>query len=70
VNEYFYKNPEAIKNVVFNPLQIFKRNDLDVPIFTRSFDNYHSFAHFNNSVSVFDISSPFSNYTLGYNLIK
>lgn len=70
VNEYLYKNPAEIDSVVFNPTQIFKRNDADVPIFTRSFDNYHSFAHCNNTVSLFNFSSPFSNYTLSYNLIK
>ena len=70
VNQYLYKNPTETHNVVFNPPQIFKRNDLNVPIFTRSFDNYHAFAHCNSSVSLFQFSSPFSNYTLSYNLIK
>lgn len=70
VNEYLYKNPADTHSVVFNPTQIFKRNDSDVPIFTRSFDDYHNFAHCNNTVSYFQFSSPFSNYTLSYSLIK
>jgi hypothetical protein len=55
---------------VFNPTQIFKRNDQNVPIFVRSFDNYHCFAHWVTGVSLLKIGAPFSNYTLSYNLIK
>ena len=65
-----YQNPEETHNVVFNPSQIFKRNDLDVPVFIRSFDHYHSYAHCNNSVSYFEFGAAFANYTLSYNFIK
>lgn len=70
VNAHFFRNPKEFNNLVFNPTQIFKRNDANVPILTRSFDNYHSFGHCNNTVSFFNFSSPFSNYSLSYNLIK
>ena len=52
------------------PPQIFTRNNLDVPIFTRVFDLMHSFAHASNLFSCFDLTFPLSNYTLSFNLVK
>ncbi len=43
---------------------------MDVPIFTRTYDQLHSGMHFANLVSAFDASFPLSNYTLSFNLIK
>jgi hypothetical protein len=56
---------------VYQPIQIFTRNSLDVPVFTRVYDILHSFAHMSNVwSSCFDLTYPLSNYTLSYNLIK
>jgi hypothetical protein len=56
---------------VYQPIQIFTRNNLDVPVFTRVYDILHSFAHMSNVwSSCFDLTYPLSNYTLSYNLAK
>lgn len=52
------------------PTQIFTRNYLDVPMFTRIYDLLHSFAHATNSYSCMDLGFPLSNYTISYKLIK
>ena len=55
---------------MFHPPQIFTRNNLDVPIFTRVYDVMHSFTHIANLFSVFGFTFPMSNYSLSYKLIK
>lgn len=55
---------------IYQPLQIFTRNCLDVPVVTRVYDIFHSFMHMSSMWSYFDITFPLSNYTLSYNLIK
>ena len=50
--------------------QIFTRNNLDVPIFTRAYDMMHSFAHASQLYSFLRITFPLSNYTISYNLVK
>ena len=52
------------------PTQIFTRNNLDVPVFTRCYDLLHSFAHASNLFSVFDITFPLSNYSVSYAMMK
>ena len=54
----------------YQPIQIFTRNHLQVPITTRVYDILHSFAHMTNSWSCYDLTYPLSNYTMSYNLIK
>ena len=70
VEEHLIKNYEKRHTFIYQPPQIFTRNNLDVPIFTRVYDMMHSFAHCSNLFSVFDITFPLSNYTLSYKLIK
>jgi hypothetical protein len=55
---------------IYAPNQIYTRNHLDVPIFTRTFDQLHSSMHHSNLLSIFDASFPLSNYTLSFNMIK
>ena len=43
---------------------------MNVPILTRVYDVMHSFAHCGNLYSFFNLTFPFLNYTLSYNLIK
>lgn len=43
---------------------------MEVPVFTRVFDIFHSFTHMSNQYSCFDLTYPLSNYSLSYNLIK
>lgn len=57
-------------NTIYQPNQIFTRNNLDVPIITRTYDILHSFAHTSNLLSFWKMSFPLSNYSLSYNLIK
>lgn len=70
VNAHLYKNPEQANKTVFCPTMIFKLNDMDVPILTRTFDHFHCLAHYTSTVSAFDLSLPFSNYSVSYPLIK
>lgn len=56
--------------LIYSPTQIFTRNNLDVPMFTRIYDILHSFAHVSNLFSFFDLTFPLSNYTISYKLIK
>lgn len=66
-------NPENYprrEKFIYQPNQIFTRNHLDVPIFTRTYDQLHSCMHHCNLLSFFDAGFPLSNYTLSYNLIK
>lgn len=46
------------------------RNNLHVPIITRVHDMMHSFAHCSNLFSLFNITFPYSNYSLSYCLAK
>lgn len=55
---------------IYAPNQIFTRNHLDVPIFSRTYDQLHSCMHHSNLLSVIDAGFPLSNYTLSFNLIK
>lgn len=55
---------------MYQPIQIFTRNNLDVPVFTRVYDILHSFAHMSNMWSCYDLTYSLSNYTLSYKLIK
>jgi hypothetical protein len=70
VNSYIYKNPDRAYKTVFIPTMIFKLNDMDVPILTRTFDHFHCLAHYTSTVSAFDIALPFSNYTMSYRILK
>ena len=72
-NLYFEIMEEHIKNnyekraiYIYQPPQIFTRNHMDVPVFTRVYDMMHSFAHCSNLYSCFDLTFPLSNYTLSY----
>lgn len=52
------------------PPQIFCRNYLDVPVFTRVYDHTHSLAHLSQMRSCVNLVFPLSNYTISYNLVK
>jgi hypothetical protein len=64
------KNYARRFNYIYCPNQIYTRNHLDVPIFTRTYDQLHSCMHHSNMVSIFDASFPLSNYSLSFNLAK
>lgn len=55
---------------IYQPNQIFTRNNLEVPIFTRVYDIMHSCMHHSNLLSAFDVTYPLSNYTMSYSLLK
>lgn len=70
VNAHLYKYPEKSHSSIFIPTMIFKKNDLDVPLLTRSFDHFHCLGHYTSTVSLFRLGLAFSNYTLSYKNIK
>jgi hypothetical protein len=70
MEEHLMNNYDERHIFVYQPPQIFTRNNMDVPIFTRVYDIMHSFAHCSNLFSVFNITFSLSNYTLSYDLIK
>lgn len=55
---------------IYQSNQIFTRNHLDVPIFTRTYDQVHGSMHSNNTFSVFNVTFPLSNYSLHFSLAK
>jgi len=70
MDEHIIANMDKRHSFIYQPPQIFTRNNLDVPVFTRVYDMMHSFAHCANLYSIFKVTFPLSNYTLSYNLIK
>lgn len=62
-------NPDHAHTAIFVPPQIFTRNYLDVPVFTRIHDHLHSLAQLSNMYSCFNIIFPISNYSISYNMI-
>ncbi len=55
---------------MFQPPQIYTRNNLMVPMITRVQDTMHSYLQCSNLFSVFDLTFPISNYTVSYSLMK
>lgn len=55
---------------IFQPAQMYSRNNLEVPLTTRVYDLSHGALHFTNLIGVFAASAPLSNYSLSFNLIK
>ena len=61
---------EQREKYIYQSNQIFTRNHLDVPIFTRVYDQVHGGMHSNNTFSIFDVTYPLSNYSLHFTLAK
>jgi hypothetical protein len=55
---------------IYQSNQIFTRNHLDVPVVTRTYDQVHGGMHNNNTLSIFNITFPLSNYSLHFTLAK
>lgn len=70
VNARIYKNRERSEKTTFGPSQIFTRNDREVPIHTRSFDYFHSMAHWSLHMIGAEFTLPLSNYTISYKALK
>ena len=70
VDEYLSGSPENKDIAIFVPPQIFTRNYMDVPVFTRVYDHTHSLAQLSNMRSCFNLIFPISNYSVSYNLMK
>jgi hypothetical protein len=70
VEEHLLKNFQHKHKLFYQPPQIFTRNNLDVPVFTRIYDVMLSHIHVSNLFSIFNITFPISNYTISYNLVK
>lgn len=63
-------NYEDRHNMFFQPPQIFTRNHLQVPIFSRVYDQLHSSGHISSAYSCFGMTFPISNYSISYSLMK
>jgi hypothetical protein len=70
LEEHLIANYSKKHLFIYQPPQIFTRNNMEVPVFTRVYDMMHAFAHCSNLFSVFNVSFPLSNYSLSYSLIK
>lgn len=70
MDEHIKDNYEKRFTYIYQPPQIFTRNNLDVPLLTRCSDLIHSFVHCGNLFSFFNVTFPLSNYTLSYNMAK
>jgi hypothetical protein len=70
LEEEIHKNYEERHINIYEPPQIFTRNNLEVPVLVRIYDITHGYYHLGGLTSVFNLSSPLSNYTLSYQLVK
>jgi hypothetical protein len=70
MEEHIIKNYEKRHLFIYQPPQIFTRNNIDVPVTTRVYDLMHGFAHCANLYSMFDLTFPLSNYSLSYELVR
>jgi cellulose synthase/poly-beta-1,6-N-acetylglucosamine synthase-like glycosyltransferase len=71
VNARIYKNPEKSLKTTFCPVQIFTRNNMEVPLLVRAFDNFHSLAHWHSGfIPGAGFALPLSNFTISYVALK
>ena len=70
LDEEIHKNYNERHINIYQPPQIFTRNNLDVPMLVRIYDIMHGYYHLGNLTSFLDLSSPLSNYTISYQLVK
>jgi hypothetical protein len=56
--------------MIFSAPQIYTRNHMEVPFFSRVYDQLHCSGHISSLYSNFGVSLPMSNYSLSYKLIK
>lgn len=70
VEDHIYKNFEDRKNFIYQPTQIFSRNNMDVPVFVRTYDDMFASFHAASVAACCGPTFSFSNYTLSYDLVK
>ncbi len=70
LEEEIIKNYEKRHTLIFQPPQIFTRNNLDVPVITRTYDLMNSYINCSSLFSFYDFIFALSNYTLSFKLIK
>lgn len=70
VEDHLFKNFDNRHDFIYQPTQIYTRNNMDVPIIVRTYDDMFSSLHASNQITCSGITFSFSNYTLSYNLVK
>ena len=70
VEDHIFSNFENRHSFIYQPTQIYTRNNLEVPVVVRTYDDMYSSLHASNQVSCSGVTFSFSNYTLSYSLIK
>ncbi len=70
VEKHIFKNFENRHQFIYQPPQIYARNNLEVCTLVRTYDDMYSSMHASSLVSVSGISFSLSNYTLSYTLVK
>ena len=64
VEQHLSANYAKRNEFIYQPCQMFTRNHMEVPNFTRTYDSSHGLVHFSNLHSLFATSFPLSNYSL------
>lgn len=70
VHEHLQTNYRNKDQFIYQPPQIFTRNNMEVPVVTRVQDLMHSYGHCSNLYSIFNLTFPLSNYSLSLSLAK
>jgi hypothetical protein len=70
VENHLYDNYDSRHSFIYQPTQIYTRNNMEVPIIVRTYDDMYSSLHASNQISCSGVTFSFSNYTLSYALVK
>lgn len=70
MEDHLIKNHDMRHSVIYQAPQIFTKNQLEVPIFTRVADIMHSYVHCSSLYSIFKLTFPLVNYSMSYQLLK
>ncbi len=70
IEDHIYKNLDNRHQFIYQPNQIFARNNMQVPIFVRTYEDMFAALHASSLTSSCGPTFSMSNYTLSYNLLK
>jgi len=70
VEDHIYSNIESRHLCIYQPMQIHSRNNMDVPIFVRTYEDMYAGLHASSLGAFTGPTYAFSNYTMSYSLLK
>lgn len=70
VEEHIYNHLDKRHTFIYQPPQIYSRNNMEVPIFVRTYDDMYASFHAASITAFCGITLSYSNYSISYNLLK